>query len=235
MRDLSTLARWASLFSALIAFIAPVHAQSDNPLSDLSLDPDEAVNVVYAVYGGISQANAHYVDVTDKVTALLKSPAGFPATEKAVLGVEGTKEFQSLLVVYNYKGKSHLFNMPEGGGTVTLDKLKEETKVSPSRENEIPSPGSPDADFRIDFAAYGVSDGGREPFWTVTDLVQKLMRDQPEGFSAHEADMGGDPHPGDQKAIVIIFDNAGVRHFFAQVNNGPLINKAALLQAAQPN
>ena len=209
-----------------------VQAQSSNPNSDLSLDPDNAVNVVYAVYGGIQNAQAHYVNVTDKISGLLqKSADGFPVTEDVVLGVHATKEFQSLIIIYNYQQRVYLYNMPEGGGTASIAALKNLASLHPSHEAAIPPPGTPDSDFRVVFATYGVSD----IFWDVTYLVQKLLRDNPEGFFAHENIMGGDPHFGDQKAIVIIFDDAIGRHFYAQVNNGPQINKAVLLDAGKTN
>ena len=205
-------------------------AQSDNPSADLFLDPDEAVQVVYAVYGGITNAEAHYTNVTDKVAGLLqKSSTGFPVDEETVLGVQGSREFQSLIIVYNYEERTYLYNLPEGGGTVSVEKLKTAAKIHPSHMAAIPAPGTPDDDFRIVFATYGVSD----VFWNVTDLVKKLMLDDPEGFFAHENVMGGDPHFGDQKALVIIFDDSSGRHFYAQVNDGPQINKAVLLDAAK--
>ncbi len=211
-------------------------AQADGPNSDLAINPDDEVSVAYAVYGGIENAQTHYVDVTKKVADLFKGPsAGFPVTEEEILGVKGSKPFQSLVVFYNYNGKSHVFSMPEDGGDVTLAKLKQEARIHISHDLAVPPPGTPDNDFRVAFAAYGVSDGGPEQFWNVTALVRSLVRDQSDGFFAHENVMGGDPHPGDQKAIIIVFDNETGRHFYTQVNNGPLINKEVLLDAASSN
>jgi hypothetical protein len=222
-------------FVGVAAYISGiVYAQSDDPNSGLSLGQDNAVKVVYAVYGGIAHAETEYVDVTDKVSDLFKkSPAGFFVSEQVILGLAGSKEFHSLIVFYNYDGKSHIFSMPENGGTLTLDMLKQAARDYPSHENEVPAPGTPDNDFRVVFATYGVSDGGAQPFMNVTALVRSLIRDQPEGFFAHEDVMGGDPHPGDQKALVIVFDTETGRHFYAQVNNGPLVSKRVLVDSAK--
>jgi len=232
MRALTLLRRGACVIGSLLAVSGIAFAQSDNPSADLSLDPDQKIDVVYAVYGGIENQLAHYKNVTDQVTALLqKSPHIFSVTEEAVLGAAGTKEYQSLIIVYNYQERSYFYNMPEGGGEISLDKLKDWAKIHPSHVMAIPAPGTPDSDFRAVFATYGVA----EKFVDVTDLVKKLLRDQPDGFYAHEDAMGGDPHWGWQKALVIIFDDASGRHFYAQVNNGAQVNKAVLLDAAKSN
>ena len=199
-------------------------AQSDNPSADLSLNPDDAVDVVYAVFGGITDSIAHYQNVTDKINSLLKKPAEFPVDEKTILDGDGKKEHQSLIVVYNYQQRVYFYNVLEGSGNLSLAKMKTQARIHPSHELEIPSPDTPDSDFRVIFATYGVGD----IFWDETSRVQKLLRDDPEGFLAHEDIMGGDPHFGWNKAIIIIFDDPNGRHFFAQVNDGPEINKAVL-------
>jgi hypothetical protein len=220
-----------AVWGCILAFVpARLAAQSDNPIADLSLDSDDAVNVVYAVYGGIANSQVHYQNVTDKVSALL-SKGTFPVDEATVLGAQGTKERQSLLVVYNYQQRSYFYNIVEGSGMLSFDKLKLEAKAHPSHDAELPAVSGPDTDFRVIFATYGIND----VFWNETELVKKLLRDEPEGFLAHEDVMGGDPHFGWQKAFVVVFDDASGRHFYAQANNGPAINKIVLENAATGN
>jgi len=229
---LTSLRRGAWAIALVWGFSRIAFAQSDNPNADLSLDPDEAVQVVYAVYGGIENQQAHYADVTNKIAGLLQqSPDGFSVTEDVVLDKHESKQYQSLIIVYNYEQRRYFYNMPEGGGKVSLDRLKNVAKLHPSHIAAVPAPGAPDSDFRIVFVAYGVS----ENFVDVTDTVKNLLRDNPDGFFASEDAMGGDPHFGWQKALVVVFDDPSGRHFYAQVNNGPQVNKAVLLDAAKSN
>ena len=224
MRSRLQLLKWVFSLLLVAGLSQAAFAQSNNPNADLSLNPDDAVNVVYAVYGGITNAISHYQDVTEQVNNLLKKPGEFPVNEKTILGVDGTKEHQSLIVVYNCQQRVYFYNVLEGSGGLSLDKMKALARIHPSHELEIPSPGTPDSDFRVVFATYGIDD----VFWDETTRVQKLLRDDPEGFFAHEDIMGGDPHFGWSKAIVIIFDDQSGRHFFAQANQDPAINKAVL-------
>jgi hypothetical protein len=202
--------------------------------SDFSLNPNENVQVVYAVYGGntYDKTLSHYVTVTDKVSDLLKSsPDGFPVAEKALTGKETTDLVQSLIIVYNYNQNSFFYNAP-AGGSVSLDTLK--TWAKAHRKVALignPIDTSPGGDFHVVFAAYGVGDN----FINATDPVKKLIHDQPDGFIPTEDAMGGDPHPSWAKLLVVIFDDGSQRHLYTMFNIGPKVTKDALLEAEKSN
>lgn len=226
---------WRSLLG-VAAFAALTGAHADNTIPDVSLDPDEALTVVYAVYGGdtYDKTAAHYVNVTDKVSDLLKkSPAGFSATEDVIIGKHETDLVPSLIVVYNYEQQSYFYNIPEGGGTVSVAKLKSWAKAH-NTDHQLALIGAPvDApdggDFHVVFAAYGVGD----TFFNATDPVRKLIHDQPDGFIPTDDAMGGDPHPGWGKELIVIFDDSSGRHLYALFNIGPKVSRDALLDSAK--
>lgn len=120
--------------------------------------------------------------------------------------------------------------MPDLGAAISSDKLIRLTKVHPSHILAVAPTSDSDTDFHVQFATYGVGD----TFWDSTDKVKQLLVDNPEGFFAHEKDMGGDPHWGSAKAIVIIFDVDSQRHFFAQTNTDPQISRDVLTYSANP-
>ena len=223
------------LCAVAVLAAATIAKAQDNPSSDLSLDPDEAVNVVYAVYGGVTndQVRSHYVNVTDRVSDLLKnSPDGFSVTEDVVIGKKGPDLVKSLIIVYNYEQQSYFYNIAEDGGTVSVDKLKSWAKTH--RDSKIGPPIDPPTngdDFQVVFAAYGTGD----MFINATDPTKKLIHDQPDGFLATEDNMGGDPHPGWSKVLVIIFDDSSGRHLYSIYNVGPHVVKATILDAAKSN
>jgi hypothetical protein len=218
--------------SALTSGIAS--AQSDNPNSDLSIDPDENVQVVYAVYGGVNydKTASHYENVTEKVSDLLKkSPLGFSVTEDAVLGKHGTDWVQSLLIIYNYEQQSYFYNIPEGGGTVSVDKLKSWAKTHRNAKIGTPIDKPASDDFHVVFAAYGVGD----MFINATYPIRKLLHDQPDGFMVTDDEMGGDPHPYWTKVLIVIFDDSSGRHLYSMFNLGPHVSMDALKDAAKSN
>jgi hypothetical protein len=203
-------------------------AQSDNPSASLSLDPDEVVQVVYAVYGGVTddKTASHYVNVTDKVVDLLKnSSTGFAVTGKGLLGKEEPDLVQSLIVIYNYDQQSYFYNIAEGGGNVSLDTLRSWAKAHRTSLIGAPIDAPNGDDFHVVFAAYGVGD----TFLNVTDQMRKLLHDQPDGFMATEANMGGDPHPGWGKESIVIFDDSSGRHLYSLLDVGPHISKDSIL------
>jgi len=195
--------------------------------SDLMVDPDEQVDVVMALYGGIDNHLSHYTDVTSRVETLLKKPEGFAVGSGSLLDQNVSKDYQSLIIVYNYEQHRYFYNMVDRG-MVSVDDLKKLAKLHPSRVPVIPASNPSDDDLTVLFAAYGVS----EKFVDVTDAVKKhLHDDEPQGFLANEDAMGGDPHFGWQKSLVIIYADANGRHFYAQANTDPPINKAVIKSA----
>jgi len=215
-----------------VGIVSIASARADNTISDSSLDPDEALTVVYAVYGGNTgdKLASHYVNVTDKVLDLLKkSPAGFSVTEDAVVGKHGTDLCQSLLIVYNYEQKSYFYNIAEGGGTVSADTLKSWAKTHAKVHIGAPIDVAPGDSFHVVFAAYGLGD----TFFNVTDIIRNLLYEQPDGFIVTDAAMGGDPHPGWVKCLIVIFDDPTGRHLYSMFNLGPKVSKAAILEAAK--
>jgi hypothetical protein len=204
-----------------------LHGQSPDYFSD----PDESVKVVMALYGGIHDSKAEYVDVSDKVTKLLQaSPQGFDVSPEVLLDKAAPNFSRTLLLIYNFEQRRYFYNMPDHGAGISSDKLIRLTKVHPSHILAIPPTSGSDTDFHVQFATYGVGD----TFWDSTDKVNQLLRENPEGFFAHENVMGGDPHWGSAKAIVIIFDTNSERHFFTQINLDPQISKEVLLYSANP-
>lgn len=219
----------------LAASTVVIRGQSDTTNSDQSLDPEEQVQVVYAVYGGVTDDRkaSHYVNVTDKVSDLLqKSPNGFSVTEDALVGNHSSDLCQSLLIVYNYQQDSFFYNIAEGTGTVSTSTLRSWAKTH-RKEARIGTAIDLFAsnDFHIVFAGYGLGD----KFLNATDPVRTLIHDQPDGFVVTDDAMGGDPHPTWIKALVVIFDDPSGRHLYSMYNVGPHVSKDALLDAAKPN
>lgn len=61
---------------------------------DYFSDPDESVKVVMALYGGIHDGKAEYVDVSDKVAKLLQTSAqGFDVSPEVLLDKIGAEVF----------------------------------------------------------------------------------------------------------------------------------------------
>jgi len=103
-------------------------------------------------------------------------------------------------------------------------------KTDDSHIPEIALSGEPSSDPRVVFATYGC----HEIFWDVTDLVKKLLRDNPVfGFHAHEDVMGGDPEYNNNKTILIIFEYNGKFYYLDQLNRSPKINTDSLIEAAK--
>jgi hypothetical protein len=219
--------------AAAACALGTISAHADNPQSDLSLDPDENVQVIYAVYGGVKndKLSAHYVKVTDRISDLLqKSPDGFSVTEDAVVGKHGSDLVQSLIVIYDYEQESYFYNVPEGG-ILSVDKLKSWAKTHRNSKIGASIDSSPGGDFHVVFAAYGVGD----VFFNATNAIRKLLHDQPDGFIVTDNAMGGDPHPTWSKVLIVIFDDSSGRHLYSLFNIGPHVSKDALLEAAKSN
>jgi hypothetical protein len=136
-----------------------------------------------------------------------------------------------LIIVYNYDQHLHFFNMPDNGTKISNDVLKEAAQLRVSHIPAVPPADSSDDDLRVVFATYGV----QEACWDVTEVVKRLLRDNPEGFSAHEDVMGGDPRFGSRKALVVIFDYKGTCYFYTQANDGPVLTKLTLTDATKSN
>ncbi len=228
---------WGVIFCLVALAIqtsATGYAQSDSPKPTLSVNPDEDVQVVYAVYGGVSddKTASHRTNVTDKVADLLaKSADGFSVTEDILTGKHSTDLVPSLIIVYNYQKHSYFYNIVEGGGTVSSDKLKSWANTEKSARIggaiDAPTNGS----FRVVFAAYGCGD----MFLNSTDRLRKLLHDQPDGFIPTDSSMGGDPHPSWSKELIVIFDDPSGRHLYTMFNVGPHVSRVAIMDAAKSN
>jgi hypothetical protein len=207
--------------------------QSDDSNATLSLDPDEQVQMLYAVYGGQKDNLADYTNVTDKVSDLLqKSADGFAVTDEAVLGKHSDDLGQSLLVLYNYEQRSFFCNLLAGGDrTMSIAKLKSYADAHKESHIGAAIPTVPDRDFNIVFAAYGTN----ETFFNVTDQVKSALRDYPDGFPVNGDTMGPDPHSGWIKILIVVFDDTTGRHHFSLYCTGPKVSKASITDAAQGN
>ena len=117
----------AILFYAMPALLGIFAARADD---DLSGDSDDHLQVAYALYGGIDNHLSVYTNVTDRVVALLRNSTPFAVNAKVILGQDINKDYQSLLIIYNYDGHAYLFNMAQGGGTVDAQTLRNTARRS---------------------------------------------------------------------------------------------------------
>jgi len=215
-------------------FVVLANAQANNTTLDPSLDPDEVLTVVYAFYGGVKpdKSVSHYVNVTDEVSDLLQtSPDGFSVTEDVILGKHEPDLCQQLTIVYNYEQKSYFYDVAEGAGTVSVEKLKSWAKTHTKYHIGVPIDLSPSDTFHVVFAAYGIGD----VFFNVTYTLRELLYDEPDGFIVTDDAMGDDPHPGWKKVLVVIFDDSSGRHLYSLYNIGSKISKTVLQDSATSN
>ncbi len=77
------------------------------------------------------------------------------------------------------------------------------------------------------FAAYGIEGN----FLDVTNQVKDGIRN-PDGLNWNNPDiMGGDPHPGWDKVLVILYDDDSGRNFCALLSSAePAVSKAKILE-----
>ena len=89
------------------------------PLATAS--PGANLLIISAVYG----SGTNYVDVSERVNDLLRLPNVEFFSRPEWIQVDPTPGWnKALVIVYEYKGKRHLFTTGEGGKVSVLDLLK---------------------------------------------------------------------------------------------------------------
>jgi hypothetical protein len=91
--------------------------------------PASDLLVISAVYG----SGVKFADVTYRVNALLHQPSVKFFARPEWLNADPTPGWnKALVIVYEFKGRRHLFTTGEGG-EVSLNQLKEQEKIRPQK------------------------------------------------------------------------------------------------------